>query len=236
MGHGSQSTTRTATSAELSPTSVYRYYDSAGVLLYVGITSRGPQRNSEHQTKKWWRFVVRQVVDHHPTRGAAELAEADLIRRFNPPFNTIHNPWAREARAAYLAYRTQPQEPSALAGLRARGSRRRYMLEPVVRRDDQLVLVSQTCDVAALERVNLASLRECVLVRGRGARVVAASFEDRRLRVWIQTVKAESLAWAHLMLRYSPTTKAATRRTAQLAGIQDPTPACVKLIELGWAA
>jgi hypothetical protein len=30
------------------PTSVYRYYDADGRLIYVGVTSRGPQRQAQH--------------------------------------------------------------------------------------------------------------------------------------------------------------------------------------------
>lgn len=85
------------------PTSVYRYYDKSGLLLYVGITSRGSKRNHEHNSKQWWEYVVRQEVEHHPSRPAAEARERDLIRKFRPPFNTVHNPDAAKSREAYLA-------------------------------------------------------------------------------------------------------------------------------------
>lgn len=101
------------------PTSVYRYYDKFGLLLYVGITSRGAVRNAEHySTKTWWRYVVRQEVDHYDTREAAGHVESELIRRFRPPFNTQLNPWYAEIRAAYLAMQALHESPARLAAKR----------------------------------------------------------------------------------------------------------------------
>lgn len=86
-----------------TPTSVYRYYDRLGTLIYVGITRRGMARNAEHNTRaQWWPFVVRQEVDHFPSRAEAASREKELIRRYRPPFNTAHNLDSAEARSAYL--------------------------------------------------------------------------------------------------------------------------------------
>ena len=88
-----------------SPTSVYRYYDSIGVLIYVGITKQGMGRNAQHNGKaEWWPFVARQEVDHYPTRPAALAREKQLIQHHRPPFNKQHNPVHTEMREAYLAY------------------------------------------------------------------------------------------------------------------------------------
>lgn len=104
------------------PTSVYRYYDKTGVLLYVGITSRATARQREHNAdKEWWAFVARQEVEHFPSRGAASDREKGLIRQFRPPFNTHHNPDHEVIRAVYLA--------SGLGGNKAqRGGGRRPSL------------------------------------------------------------------------------------------------------------
>lgn len=92
-------------STSTAPTSVYRHYDVNDLLLYVGITSRGISRNSEHNTSKdWWTFVVRQEVDHYPTREDASAMERSLIQMYHPPFNKQHNPTHVEDRAAYLAF------------------------------------------------------------------------------------------------------------------------------------
>lgn len=86
------------------PTSVYRYYDRNGLLIYVGITNQGIGRNRQHNADKdWWRFVLRQDVTHFRTRQAALDEERNLIQQHRPPFNTQHNPDVADRRAAYLA-------------------------------------------------------------------------------------------------------------------------------------
>lgn len=83
-------------------TSVYRYYDKHGRLIYVGITSRGAQRNREHnESKDWWRWVARQEVSHYDCREEAEEMERTLIQAYHPPFNTQHNKGWQEIRDAY---------------------------------------------------------------------------------------------------------------------------------------
>lgn len=87
-------------------TSVYRYYDRHDILIYVGITSAGINRNRQHNAdKEWWPFVVRQEVDHFTSRDDASAREIELIRFFRPPFNRQHNPEHEVLRAAYLALR-----------------------------------------------------------------------------------------------------------------------------------
>jgi hypothetical protein len=89
-----------------TPTSVYRYYDELGVLIYVGITSSGLSRNQQHNAdKEWWPWVVSQSVDHHDTRDEAHAHEVRLIEKFRPPFNKQHNRDHAVVRAAYLAVR-----------------------------------------------------------------------------------------------------------------------------------
>lgn len=97
-------------------TSVYRYYDRLGVLLYVGITSRGATRNGEHNaTKSWWKYVNNQQVEHYPTRDAAVHRERELIREFRPPFNVQHNPGHADVAAVYVAARKSwPKDAPAL--------------------------------------------------------------------------------------------------------------------------
>lgn len=91
------------------PTSVYLYYDKYGALLYVGITSRGIARNIEHnRSKEWFRFVTRQEIEHHKSRGAALNRENELIRKYRPPFNTQNNPSHEHDREAYYLFRESP--------------------------------------------------------------------------------------------------------------------------------
>lgn len=67
------------------PTAVYRLYDEAGDLLYVGISKHPEQRFVEHsQIKFWWHLVVRKQVDWYPTRKDAEDEETRATISENP--------------------------------------------------------------------------------------------------------------------------------------------------------
>ena len=106
------------------PTSVYRYYDRTGLLLYVGITSRGTRRQREHNgDKEWWPFVARQEVEHYGSRREAASREKALIQEFRPPFNRTHNVDHEQLRELYMAAaqtmpdRAQPQREGATAPL-----------------------------------------------------------------------------------------------------------------------
>lgn len=84
------------------PTSVYQYYDSVGRILYVGVTARGIRRAHEHaETKEWWPLCTGCAIEHYPTREAALTREEQLIKRYLPPFNTVHNAFRDEAKALY---------------------------------------------------------------------------------------------------------------------------------------
>ena len=68
--------------------SLYRFYDVEGRLLYVGVTSVGPSRWSDHELHKaWWVHVVRTTVEHFPDRAEALAAERAAIEAEQP----IHN-------------------------------------------------------------------------------------------------------------------------------------------------
>lgn len=83
--------------------SVYQYFDANGVLLYVGMTSRGDARNVEHnKSKDWWPHVASQSVSHFGSRATALEVERELISAFAPPFNVQHNARHEQARSHYL--------------------------------------------------------------------------------------------------------------------------------------
>jgi predicted GIY-YIG superfamily endonuclease len=101
------------------PTSVYRYYDAAGRHIYVGVTSRGPQRQAQHAvTAGWWPHVRSQDVEHLDTREAALRREKWLIERHRPPFNIQHHPDPENAKAAYLELVNPPKRCGHCEGCR----------------------------------------------------------------------------------------------------------------------
>lgn len=134
------------------PTSVYRYYDHMAVLIYVGITRRGSQRNADHfRDKNWWQYVEEQRVEHYPDEVSAHTREVELIQLHTPPFNTQHNPFWQEVRAAYLALRATPTNQDHFALWRSHG----HSLPARVRHQDGgfLALATHAADVAIATRL-----------------------------------------------------------------------------------
>lgn len=71
---------------------LYRLYDSAGDLLYIGISDRGPVRLTEHyRFKPWFDMVTRVEFERYPTRAMALQAEAGQIVALHPRHNIQHN-------------------------------------------------------------------------------------------------------------------------------------------------
>ena len=71
-----------------SVTALYRHYDEAGVLLYVGIADKPAMRAEQHKGRsKWWRFVAATTTEWLQSRAAAEAAERDAIAAEAPVFN-----------------------------------------------------------------------------------------------------------------------------------------------------
>ncbi|WP_131769531.1 GIY-YIG nuclease family protein [Candidatus Protofrankia californiensis] len=116
--------------ADHQPTFLYRLYDAADTLLYVGITSNTKNRFSHHAgNKPWWTEVARTTVDEYPTRADAATAEAAAIRAEKPTYNRVHadrsdDPALAEAiadaahrKAAELAA-AGPIDPTVLAEVR----------------------------------------------------------------------------------------------------------------------
>ncbi|MFI7009999.1 GIY-YIG nuclease family protein [Streptomyces sp. NPDC050145] len=81
-------------------TALYRLYDSAGALLYVGITHDPVARWGSHAaTKSWWGDVQRRVLEWHDDRDRAEVAEVEAIRAELPRHNVAASPIAPGPRA-----------------------------------------------------------------------------------------------------------------------------------------
>lgn len=74
-------------------TALYRLYDEAGVLLYIGISHQPDVRFEQHsKVKEWWPQVARHEVQWFDDRPAAAAAEADAIRSEDPEHNGTYSP------------------------------------------------------------------------------------------------------------------------------------------------
>lgn len=74
-------------------TALYRHFDAAGVLLYVGISDDHERRLDQHRRRKpWFGEIARIDVEYHPTREAALEAEAVAIKAEKPLHNGAQRP------------------------------------------------------------------------------------------------------------------------------------------------
>ncbi|SHL73996.1 GIY-YIG nuclease family protein [Streptomyces yunnanensis] len=72
-------------------TALYRVFDAAGKLLYIGISQNPDVRFGQHsQTKPWWPEVAERRVEWHDTRAEAAKTEKEAIRAEQPYWNLHH--------------------------------------------------------------------------------------------------------------------------------------------------
>jgi hypothetical protein len=74
-------------------TALYRLYDAAGRLLYVGVSHKPDVRWGQHsEEKEWWPQVDRRAIEWHDSRGSAERAELLAIADERPAYNVVGTP------------------------------------------------------------------------------------------------------------------------------------------------
>ena len=72
-------------------TCLYRHFDGAGALLYVGISLNAVARLAQHRIgSPWFESITRIELEWHPTRRGAMAAEVEAIRAERPAHNVIH--------------------------------------------------------------------------------------------------------------------------------------------------
>ena len=75
-----------------SRTALYRHFDAAGTLLYVGISLSAVARLRSHQDESGWFGEIASVtIEWHDSRALAFAAERAAIKSERPRFNVIHN-------------------------------------------------------------------------------------------------------------------------------------------------
>lgn len=71
-------------------TTLYRYFDSDGQLLYVGITGDNTKRQSQHRRNSFWfGEIASATFEHFDDRISALEAEATAIQEEKPKFNIL---------------------------------------------------------------------------------------------------------------------------------------------------
>lgn len=77
---------------------LYRAFDSAGALLYVGIAESWPDRFRGHKrTSEWFSQIATLTLEVHSSRDAARAAERAAIEAEHPAHNTVFAAAPRQA-------------------------------------------------------------------------------------------------------------------------------------------
>lgn len=85
-------------------TALYRHFDAAGRLLYVGISLNALQRLGQHSYgAAWFDHIATVTIEQHPTRGDALTAEAIAIAKESPLWNIVRP-------SVYVRFRNAPIE------------------------------------------------------------------------------------------------------------------------------
>lgn len=71
-------------------TALYRHFDAAGSLLYVGISLNAIARLSQHKQSKWSADIAKVEIEHYPTLRKALEAEKLAIQAEKPRWNVTH--------------------------------------------------------------------------------------------------------------------------------------------------
>jgi DNA-binding MarR family transcriptional regulator len=73
-------------------TSLYRHFDSEGILLYVGVSLSQLNRLQQHsRNAKWFDKITSVTIEHFETRELALEAEAIAIMEEEPLYNKTYN-------------------------------------------------------------------------------------------------------------------------------------------------
>jgi len=123
-----------------TPTTLYRMYDDAGTLLYVGISGTTATRLSQHRAgKDWWHRVSFIRCEHFATRSDAAKAELRAIAAEQPEFNKTgavavpHPPTAEQYAAVLARYEEARREQERLEELKRQAQARREAEEAALR-------------------------------------------------------------------------------------------------------
>lgn len=73
-------------------TALYRFFDEADRLLYVGVAFAPRERWKVHaRQKRWWSEVRTREIEWYPCRAEAERAEEAAIAKEKPKYNVLGN-------------------------------------------------------------------------------------------------------------------------------------------------
>lgn len=147
-------------------TAVYRLYNEAGELIYVGVGFIPEERMRAHAREKpWWPLVKSWTITWHPDRQSARDAETAAIKAEHPianiagtPLNDTKTHIAREAAQRAAAERRAARE-QRIAQLNQAGKTVRQIariagvpperVQKILRQLEQRAAMNETPNIAA---------------------------------------------------------------------------------------
>lgn len=152
-------------------TTVYRLYDKAGQLLYVGTAVNPEGRWEQHAREKlWWSSVARATVEWHPSRTEALAAERAAIQSEEP----LHNDKATPGEVV-IPYQGN-RGPSPETKLRRAATEHRKALDKLAVAADRAaatgLTLSEIAEHAGIEEEDVSFLAQRI-IDGGGEPIVA---------------------------------------------------------------
>ncbi len=93
---------------------VYRMWDHAGRLLYIGMSGRAGRRFDQHAEKRWFPLVSTITLEWYATHAQARLAELRAIADEKPRYNIAGSPIAKRAQRGEAVKPDLPESPQTI--------------------------------------------------------------------------------------------------------------------------
>jgi excinuclease UvrABC nuclease subunit len=146
-------------------TGLYRVYDGADGLLYIGVSKHFGVRWQQHAQKRpWWNERRRMTVDFYDDREEALDAEALAIFNEQPKYNVLHRKQAQRLKRLQQPEVTSKRRATALAVAQLCPDRQPQELTQAERGAAARVMSLRTNAAALSEMVES---RECLSCRAK---------------------------------------------------------------------
>lgn len=122
------------TDSTIRKAAVYRLYDEAGTLLYVGSAYDPAHRCKSHRDKAWWPDVARREDEWHPNRWIAYAKETKAIKAERPRNNVMNTPGYR-AECRRRAKEDPVRRACIMAGVAAAAGAPRETVDAILRQE-----------------------------------------------------------------------------------------------------
>jgi predicted GIY-YIG superfamily endonuclease len=169
------------------PSTLYRFFDHAGALLYVGVAGNPGRRWEQHaKAKSWWATVATTTVEHFASRDEALAAEREAIANERP----LHNVAGTSPRAAKppVTRRKRTSQRAVRTRADVERARREREAQVTARLHERDAAMSQA------ERTAVAEMARRLVERTRTEQGLPAQLEDPVVAARIARILSRSRA------------------------------------------